>query len=161
MNGGADARDILLALHHENSTQARYYGEQRQSVSNAVVLVAAVILGFLAFRHSGQLYGSYGLLLHALFLIVVGGYGFVTCLRHHERSRLHVQRVHAIRREISRLFPVDIPQLYAAANAEHVKRYARLSDRTARMHYVWQGLHLAIAGIGLTLVGLIVWRPGS
>jgi hypothetical protein len=71
-----------------------------------------------------------------------------------------VQRVHAIRRELSRLFPVDIPQLYAAANTEHIKRFARLSERTARMHYAWQAFHASIVGVGATLVTLIAWRPG-
>jgi hypothetical protein len=160
MTGASDTKDILLTLHRENSAQVRYYGEQRQSVTNMAAVVTAVVLGLLAFRHSGQLYGNYGLLLHAFFLVAVGTFGFVTSLRHHERSRLHVQRVHAIRRELSRLFPVDVPQLYAAANAEHIKRFARLSERTARMHYVWQLFHASIVGVGVTLVALIAWRPG-
>ena len=103
MTGTSDAKDILLTLHRENSAQVRYYGEQRQSVTNMVAVVTAVVLGLLAYRHSGQLYGNYGLMLHAFFLMALGMFGFVTSLRHHERARLHVQRVHAIRREISRL----------------------------------------------------------
>ena len=147
-----DARALLLALYRENSEQARHSERQREAVTAIVVLAAALVLGLVMRR------GAPGLL-SAGFLVALGGFGFAASLRHFERSRLHVQRVHVTRRELSRLFGVDIEQLYGAASEEHEKRFRQLSRRTARIHYVWQALHLAVVGLGLALAAWALAGP--
>lgn len=155
-----DALEILLTLYRENSQQARHYERQRQSIAGTVSLVAAIVLGFLACRPADvRLYRNDGLLLSACLLVVAGGVGFVTSLTRHERGRLHVERVHAVRRELSRRFPVDIQALYDAASKVHARRYPRLSELTGRAHYAWQALHVAIAALGLALLWLVAFRP--
>ncbi len=165
MSAIPDAKDILLALHHENSGQARHHEQQRQWIAGLVAVAAAIILGGLA---AATAVGGRALcadpvarLLPGIFLPALGTFGFLASLHHHARSRLHVQRVHAVRRELSRLFPVDILELYASANAEHAKRFAWLSGRTARVHWLWQGQHAAVIASGLVLLGaaLLAGRP--
>src|SRR4030095_14659767 len=90
-------------------------------------------------------------LLQRLLRAVGGPTGFVASLTRHERARLHVERVHAVRREISRRFPVDIQALYDEAKRTHAKRYPRMSERTGRTHWVYQALHASIAGVGVAL----------
>ena len=150
---GEDAREILLTLYRENSGQARHYEQQRQAIASAGCLAAAIVLGLLATREA-PLAGL--ALLPALLLIGVGATGFVASLTRHERARLHVERVHAVRREISRRFPVDIQALYDEAKRTHGKRYPRLSESTGRTHWTYQALHAGIAGLGVLLAALVL-----
>ena len=150
-----DARDILLTLYRENSGQARHYEQQRQAIAAAGALVAAVVLGLLATRAT-PLGHDWLVLLAALLLVAVGATGFLASLTRHERARLHVERVHAVRREISRRFPVDIQALYDEAKHTHAKRYPRLSERTGRVHWTYQALHASIAALGAALALLVL-----
>lgn len=141
-------QDVLLLFYAENARQSRHYEEQRQLLSNSVAIAAALVLtGASAARELGVATALGGLLLLGL-----GGFGFLASLRNHERSRLHVERLHAVRDEIGRRLPVDIAVLYESARVKHARRYPRLSERTARVHYLWQGLHAGIAGLGVLLL---------
>jgi hypothetical protein len=152
---GEDAREILLTLYRENSGQARHYEQQRQAIAAAGALVAGVVLGLLAARERPVGHDPI-VMLQGLLLAVVGATGFVASLTRHERARLHVERVHAVRREISRRFPVDIQALYDEARRTHAKRYPRMSERTGRVHWAYQALHASIAGLGVALALLVL-----
>jgi hypothetical protein len=152
---GEDAREILLTLYRENSSQARHYEQQRQAIAAGGALVAAVVLGLLATRET-PLRHDWLALLPALLLVAVGATGFLASLTRHERARLHVERVHAVRREISRRFAVDIQALYDEAKRTHAQRYPQLSERTGRVHWTYQALHASIAGLGVVLALLVL-----
>ena len=139
------AREILLAFYSENAVQSRSYEEQRQTVTTTVVIAAALVIGLTAFAPTLASRIPAG-----LFLAVLGGHGFLACLRHYERGRLHVERVHAVRNEISRTFPVL--DLYAEANLKHARRFPVLSEKTARTNLIWLGLHAAVAALGVLVV---------
>jgi hypothetical protein len=158
MDTPSDARDILLALHHENSGQARHHEQQRQWIAGLVAVGAAIVLGGIAGAGPGG--RGAGHLLSGILLTALGTFGFLASLHHHERSRLHVERVHVVRRELSRLFAVNVLELYAAANAEHARRFAWLSERTARVHWLWQGLHGTVLASGLALVATALCAGG-
>jgi hypothetical protein len=157
MSTPADEKDVLLTFYDENSAQARHHERMRQTITNVVALAAALVLGLLGVRPEA-LCAAPGLL-GGIFLAALGAFGFGASLRHFERSRLHVERVHVVRREIARRFPVDIPALYEAATRQHEKRFAWLSNRTARIHWLWQGLHATVAATGVILV-LLALRCG-
>jgi hypothetical protein len=161
MTPSTDTKDILLALHHENSAQARHHEQQRQWVTTIVAIAAALVMLALGVGRTTPLRGDYTSLLHGLLLCALGTFGFLASLHHHERSRLHVQRVHAVRRAVSHAFPTSILDLYAEANTEHIKRFPRLSTRTARVHYVWQGLHATIVFTGAAVIALVLLGPRS
>lgn len=140
-------KDVLLLFYVENARQSRHYEEQRQSLTNAVAVAAAVVLA-----GAGAAQGlGVATALGGLLLVGLGGFGFVASLRNHERSRLHVERLHAVRDEIGRRLPVDVAALYESARVKHARRYPKLSERTARIHYLWQGLHAGVAGLGALL----------
>ncbi len=151
MSDSPDAKDVLLTLLRENSDQARHH-EQQRALTTAVVAVggALVVGGVLAAGGTANL-GGFELLVAGFFLGALGSYGFLASLHHHERSRLHVQRVHVVRHDISQRSPVSILDLYARATAEHVKRFAWLSNKTARAHWIWQGLNAVVVVTGLAL----------
>lgn len=143
----AASREILLTFYRENALQSRSYEQQRQWVTSTVALAAALVLA-LAPLATGPVPRVPG----GLFLIVLGGYGFLACLRHYERGRLHVERVHAVREEISSRFPAHVLDLYAEANKRHASRFPVLSEKTARTNYIWLGLHLAVSGLGVLMI---------
>jgi hypothetical protein len=153
--GGEDAREILLTLYRENSGQARHYEKQRQALAAVSAVSAALVLGLLPTRET-PLGEGYLALLPALLLVAVGVTGFVASLTRHERARLHVERVHAVRREISRRFPVDIQALYDEAKRVHARRYPRLSEQTGRVHWIYQALHATVAVLGVFLAALVL-----
>ena len=140
-------RESLLTFYRENTLQSRHYDEQRQNVTAVVAMAAALVIGLAALAPAPHP-------LAALLLVLLGGYGFLACVRYHERARLHVERVHAVRDEISRRFPSQVMDLYAVANEKHAKRFPFLSEKTARVHYVWLGVHVGVAvlGVGLLLL---------
>jgi hypothetical protein len=140
-------KDVLTLFYLENARQARHYEDQRQTITNAVLIAAALVLAGAAIAPRLGLATALG----GLLLVGAGGYGFLASLRSHERSRLHVERLHAVRDEIGRRLPVDVASLYETARVKHARRYPRLSERTARVHYVWQALHAGVAGAGLLL----------
>lgn len=138
-------REVLLAFYSENALQSRGYEQQRQMVTMTVAIAAAIVIGLCAVAPEGASHPVAG-----LFLVVLGGHGFLSCLRHYERGRLHVERVHAVRKEISKMVPVL--DLYAEANEKHAKRFPVLSEKTARTNLIWLGLHVSIAALGALLV---------
>lgn len=161
-----EEKDLLSLFYLENARQARHYEEQRQSLSNAVMVAASIAVAGACVAGSVASAGSAAsvaaatsdpatlpsAMLVGALLILLGGFGFLASLRNHERSRLHVERLHAVRDEIERRLPIDLDGLYEAARKRHARRYPRLSERTARVHYVWQGLHAGIAGLGAILI---------
>jgi hypothetical protein len=146
----AEAREILLAFYAENVEQARHHEQQRQTVTSVVALAAAVVVGLVASRGPLPASGT-TLFLAGALLGTLGAYGFVASLRHHERARLHVERAHAVREGLWQRFPGGVGELYAEANRRHARRYPRLSERTARLHYAWQAVHVAVALVGSAL----------
>jgi len=140
-------KDLLVLFYLENARQARHYEGQRQSLTNAVVVAAALILAGAAVAPRLGVATALG----GLVLAGVGAFGFLASLRSHERSRLHVERLHAVRDEIGRRLPVDVGALYEVARAKHARRYPKLSERTARAHYLWQAVHAGVAAAGLLL----------
>jgi hypothetical protein len=140
-------REILITFYRENALQSRHYDQQRQIVTSTVALAAALVLGLALLAPPGAANLPAGLL-----LIALGGFGFLACIRHHERARLHVERVHAVREEISNRFSSHLLDLYAVANQKHARRFPFLSEKTARVHFIWLGFHAAVAALGLLLL---------
>jgi hypothetical protein len=149
----ADEKDLLVLFYVENARQARHYEEQRQSITNAVLITAAVVLAGAAIAPRLGLSTALG----GLVLMGAGTFGFLASLRSHERSRLHVERLHAVRDRIGDRLPVDVASLYEAARLKHARRYPTLSERTARVHYLWQALHACVAAAGLLLALASAW----
>ena len=137
--------EVLLVFYSENSHQARHHEEQRQSLTNAVILASGLLMAGMAFTASQA----------KPLLLLVAAFGFLASLRHQERTRLHVEGVHAVREELSRRFDTDILGLYDVANQKHRGRFPLLSERTAHVYYIWQGVHAAIIIVGVAL-GLCV-----
>ena len=150
MDGNQDSLRVLLAFYEENARQARYHGLQRQAVT-ATVLLAGVLALWLG-SAGGDLAGFSGVLLCA-----AGVYGFLASLHHHERGRLHVERLHAVREAMWRDFPGGVGDLYGDANEKHRKRFPVFSEKTARIHYSWQLIPVVIFLLGAVVCLRWLW----
>jgi hypothetical protein len=139
---------ILLAFYEENARQARYHGTRRQSVASLVGLATALLLAASLLANPMRIYA----LLAGGFIIALSLYGFMASLHHHERSRLHVERLHAVREAMWAEYPGGVGDLYGAANQKHRDRFPVFSEKTARIHYAWQLVHVAGFGTGLSLM---------
>lgn len=139
---------ILLAFYEENARQARYHGTRRQSVASLVGLATTLLLAAALLADPTAAYA----LLAGGFLIALSLYGFFASLHHHERSRLHVERLHAVREAMWAEYPGGVGDLYGAANEKHRKRFPVFSEKTARIHYAWQLVHVASLGAGIFLM---------
>ena len=113
-----------------------------------VALCAAIILAFRLLADASP----DGALVGGGFLAVLGVYGFLASFHHHERARLHVERLHAVREALWSQFPGEVGDLYGTANEKHRSRFPVVSEKTARIHYAWQLVHLAVGIAGLYLV---------
>jgi hypothetical protein len=144
--GSEDSLRVLLAFYEENARQARYHGMQRQAVTATVLLGAALVLVLAG--EAGTIISSR---LSGILLCGAGVYGFLASLHHHERGRLHVERLHAVREALWREFPGGVGDLYGAANAKHLSRFPVFSEKTARIHYSWQLVSVVVFFLGLFL----------
>lgn len=141
---------ILLAFYEENARQARYHGTRRQSVASLVGLATTLLLAAVMLVERQP--APAALLLAGGFLVALGLYGFLASLHHHERSRLHVERLHAVREAMWAEYPGGVGDLYGAANQKHRDRFPVFSEKTARIHYAWQLVHVASLGAGIFLM---------
>ena len=144
---------VLLAFYEENARQARYHGAMRQAVTATVALAMALLLG--AAMMAAPEGASF--LLPGAALGALGLFGFFASLHHHERGRLHVERLHAVREAMWAEFPGGVGDLYGAANEKHRQRFPVFSEKTARIHWAWQLVHVVAAALGafLLLAGLL------
>ena len=144
---------VLLAFYEENARQARYHGARRHAVTATVALAMVLLLGAVLISAVGDA----GLVLCGLVLGALGTWGFLASLHHHERGRLHVERLHAVREAMWEEFPGGVGDLYGAANEKHRARFPVFSEKTARIHWAWQLVHVmaVAAGVVLVLAGLL------
>ncbi len=78
--------------------------------------------------------------------------------KHHERSRLHLQRVRQYRKRLAELSGIDLSAISAAAEEEHMKIFGSSALYESRAHLIWKAFPLIISAIGLALLCHIVIR---
>ena len=81
--------------------------------------------------------------------------GFFASSRHYERSRLHVQRLRQVRREVEGLTGVPLREMNHLADVDHERSFDPDSWRYRRTHAIWNTFHLIVALVGLVLLFLL------
>lgn len=145
-----DHSDVVLAYWSEQRQQLRQSEDQRAILTNYVLVVTSALTG-LAVQQRLQPYT----LPLALMVVGIGLYGAVTVAKYHERAAYHQGQARALTRVMKDLGALPLDEtLLDEYRQSHYSQYPRL--RHIRLHALWTGLHLAIAGIGLALSILIV-----
>ncbi|WP_045875822.1 hypothetical protein [Pseudofrankia sp. DC12] len=141
----SDKSEAILAYWTEQRTQLRQSESQRSSMTNYVLVIAAGLSGLIA----QQKYATTTIPLAAL-IVVVGLYGAITAAKFHERANYHLSQARALTKDLKDEGALPATTATPAYRVDHYAKYPRLSR--LRLHWLWTGLHLAVAAYGCALV---------
>src|ERR687891_116676 len=115
----ADERDILWGMYQEHCTQGRHHEDQRATMTNLIIAVAAAVIGLLSFKELSR--GVWPL---SVFLTLLGFFGALFSLKHYERFRYHMKCAAQYRNTLEKLLPdTRLRALREAAKSEHAGKY--------------------------------------
>ena len=135
--------EILVEFWKEEWVVARHFDEQRTTISNLIIIVAAAIIGFII-----QVGISMKTLPMTIFLIVLGLYGTITVKKLYERHQYHIIRMRKFRERIDELVSdAKLMEIVNTSKDMHREHYPRLSKQ--RLHYLWSFLHISITIMGI------------
>jgi len=148
-----DEAEILWKLYQEHCTWERHHEQQRASVTNFFIAVAAGILGVISLDQ-GLTENDLPL---TVFLTAQGLFGALFAAKHYEVFSMHQSRAGQYRDALDSLFP-DAQILYRRNRADEktAARFPRL--HRLRLNKFWVGLQLLIALFGVVLTGMILLR---
>lgn len=146
----SDSAEVLWNLYQEHSTWERHHEEQRSSVTNILVAVAAGILSVVTLN--GFTPSDVPLM---IFLVLQGVFGAVFVAKQYERFSRHQRLAKIYRQALSDRFPdAQVIALREMADEQQAKAHPMLYQ--LRLHHLWVALHLLIALFGLGLMGAVL-----
>jgi len=144
--------DVLIAFCQEQWTQARHTEDQRATISNLIIVVASVIIGFVS---KSEL--TFQLLPLTILLIGLGLFGVFVTEKLYELFHYHHDKAKRWQLRIDELQPNSrLSELETEAERQHNNYWKRW--RQIRLHYLWLILHMAIALMGVIFTILIFVR---
>ena len=148
----ADEANILLKFCENEWLQGRQSEDQRATMTNFIVIIAAAVLGFIV-----QMGFDTQALPLSILLIPLGAYGALVSAKLYERWHFSMRRARYWRKRINELYPdAQLLQLKEAADNEHKTKYNRF--RRLRLNWLWLTLHILIALLGIVCSIVIIIR---
>lgn len=144
-----DQAPTVLAYWAEHRQQLRQCETQRSVLTNFLLVIVAGLSGFIVQQEFAA-----PTLAVAVLIIGLGVYGALSSAKYHERAVYHLVQARALTKILSELHALPDDDPLNTARDDHYRRYRRLHK--IRLHWLWTGLHLAIAGYGATLAAIIV-----
>jgi hypothetical protein len=141
----------VLAYWAEQRAQLRQSESQRAVLTNYVLVLVTAGTGLIL-----QQEFRLRTLPLALLLAALGGYGALASAKYHERADYHLGQARALTRVLVGLNALPPDTELDEQRLRHYSEYRLLSR--IRLHWLWTGLHLAIAGYGLVLAAVVVLR---
>ncbi len=146
-----DDTQVLLKLSEQQWDYLRQAEDQRAQITNMILLIASIVIGFIAQKGL-----SFDVLPMTILLIALGAYGAIASEKLYERWGFFRERIDMIERKLDALHPgIEITKLWQEANALNNQQFPRLNK--LRLHHLWLVLHLGIALAGLILTLLVVF----
>jgi hypothetical protein len=146
-----DKYDLLWNIYQEHCNWERHHENQRSSVTNILIAVAAGVLGIIAL--DGKLAPTD--LPLTIFLIIQGVFGSIFVAKQYERFARHQRLANKYRQELNDGYlDAKIVQLRKEGDLEQERQYKYLSK--LRLHQLWVYLHLSFAIFGLVLTIIII-----
>jgi hypothetical protein len=146
-----DKYDLLWNIYQEHCNWERHHENQRSSVTNILIAVAAGVLGIIAL--DGKLAPTD--LPLTIFLIIQGVFGSIFVAKQYERFARHQRLANKYRQELNDGYlDAKIVQLRKEGDIEQERQYKYLSK--LRLHQLWVYLHLSFAIFGLVLTIIII-----
>jgi hypothetical protein len=148
-----DEPELLWKFYQEHCTWERHHEQQRTSVTNLFLAVAAAVLGVVTLDRE---LSSADLPL-TIFLIVQGFFGSVFVAKHYEVFCMHQSRAGQYREALDSMYPgAGVLSRRLKADEENAARFPHL--HRLRLNRFWVGLHVLIALFGAVLTAIILAR---
>jgi len=145
-----DDTDILLRMVEDQLIQTRHTESQRTTITNFIIVMSAAIIGFFTTKDINQ--NSLPL---AIFLVILGVYGAIFCLKLYERWHLQFKLAQIWGDRIAELHPdAKINELRDEVLTEHKRQYPILYK--IRVRYLWIVFNILIIIIGFFYIYLII-----
>lgn len=136
--------DALLAYWAEHRAQMRQSEDQRSALTNYILVIVAALTGFVV-----QQKLTAQTLPVTLLIVLIGVYGALSTAKYHERATYHLSQARALTRTLEEAGALPSDERLREYRTKHYRKYPRL--HRLRLHWLWTGLHLAIAGYGIAL----------
>jgi hypothetical protein len=137
------AERLLYQLLAENRQHAQLSEDRRIVISCVTAAIASAVAVALALLSPGL-----RTLPLALWLVLVGAFGLLSCLKLYERAQFHERRARTIRDKLASLTADSgVNELLVEAQTAHVRLYSRLS--TIRFNWLLSGLNVGIVVLGI------------
>jgi hypothetical protein len=147
----SEPAETVRAYWCEHRQQLRQSETQRSVLTNFLLVITAGLSGLTV-----QQKFTGGTLPLALLILGIGLYGALSAAKYHERAEYHLQQARALTRTLKELGALADDGNLEGAREAHYRAYPRL--HRLRLHWLWTGLHLAVAAYGLVLAVVILAR---
>lgn len=147
--GGPDPA-TMLGFWKEQREQLRQSENQRATLTNYVLVLAAALTGLVAQQHFAR-----GTWPAAAFLIGMGLFGALMCAKYRERAGYHLSQARALTAAV--IAAGNLPELgeaLAQARDAHAARHRWMLR--VRLGWMWIGLHLVVATLGGALLIVVL-----
>jgi hypothetical protein len=134
-----------LAYWTEHRDQLRQSETQRALLTNYLLVITAALSALI----SQQRFATATLPL-SILITAVGCYGAVAVAKYHERAEYHLLQARALTRVLKDAGALEDLDALDDFRRRHYRRFPRLHK--IRLHHLWTGLHLGIAGYGAALI---------
>lgn len=141
----SDTSTALLAYWNEHRQQFRQAENQRATMTNFILVTVAGLSGLIVQQKLTVAAAPLGVL-----VALIGLYGALTAAKYHERAAYHLAQARALTNTLKDMQVLTVDPHLAEFRQAHYAAYPRI--HRIRLHWLWTGLHLAIAGYGMALV---------
>jgi hypothetical protein len=146
----SDPSDIVLAYWSDHRLQVRQSESQRATMTNFILVMTAGLSGLIIQQKLAR-----STLPLSVLIVLIGVYGALAAAKYHERAAYHLSQARALTDTLKGMNVLaENPELDGQRQA-HYNTYPLL--HRIRLHWLWTGLHLAVAVYGavLTVVSII------
>ena len=144
--------DVLLKFCEGCWEDMRHIEEQRATITNIIITVSAVIVGFI-----GQQGFQQNMIPIALFLIAMGVCGAVMVEKLYERHQFLQMRLNKWYEKIDEINQSsELLLRRTVADEMHDGRFPILTKM--QLHVLWMSIHIAISLFGVFVLFLIVFK---
>ncbi len=145
-------REIILNEIDRQWGQAKQSEDQRATLTNIIVVVAAASQGYVAEKNFAT-----DTVVIASFLIMIGIFGLFATAKYYERFRHSMCRVGRLRERLDTMYPtLELERTKDRADLEHARRYPKLSN--LRLNHLWSLMMVGIAALGIFDLAITVFR---
>ena len=151
--------DVLWGMYQEHCVHGRHHEEQRSTVTNIIISVAAAVVTLLSI--AGLVAATWPL---AALLLILGLFGALFSLKQYERFRFHMKCAAVHKDALEVLVPkARLKELRKKGEEAHGKNYALVQH--VHLFIFWIVLNLGIATLGpclasnLAPIGVLRWWP--